>query len=147
MLFGPHRTVLTVVCALLLTQVPEVAGARTKPLHVNFDRDYASALATADRFLHAWQAQDAESGLLLLTDRVRQHTDEGRLHNFFSAERSSTASFEVGSGKKLSAGRYEFPVALFTGETTGSRRPIRPQSSALIVVRIGRGDWAIDKLP
>ena len=32
------------------------------------DRDYVSALSAANRFLQAWQTQDHEAGLLLLTD-------------------------------------------------------------------------------
>jgi hypothetical protein len=147
MFTGPYRKLVQIILVVMLAHGSEIALARTKPLHATFDHDYSAALATADRFLHAWQTQDAESGLLLLTDRVRQHTDEDRLHDFFSGERNSSASFEVGRGKKLSAGRYEFPVALFTGEMAGSHRAMPPQSSALIVVRIGRGDWAIDKLP
>lgn len=142
-----HRKLLTLFLILTLTQSFEAALARTKPLRATFDRDYAAALATADRFLHAWQTQDAESGLLLLTDRVRQHTDESKLHDLFSAERSSNASFEVGRGRKLAGGRYEFPVALFTGNSPNRRRTARPPASALVVVRVGQGEWAVDKLP
>jgi hypothetical protein len=147
MLAGLHRKLLTIALALFLIQPLEVALARTRPLRATFDQDYASALATADRFLHAWQTQDAESGLLLLTDRVRQHTAEGKLHDFFSAERNSNASFEVGRGRRLPGGRYRFPVALFTADAANGRRALRPQASALIVVPISRSEWAVDTLP
>jgi hypothetical protein len=141
------RSGLHFVLVLLLVQPSLPALARTKPRPVTLDRDYASALAAADRFLHAWQTQDAESGLLLLTDRVRQHTDENQLRDFFSSERSLSPGFEVGRGKKLSGMRYQFPVALFPGDNTHPHHATHPQASALIVVRIGRDDWAIDKLP
>lgn len=121
--------------------------ARTKARLVAFDRDYSSALATADRFLHAWQTQDAESGILLLTDRVREHTAEDRMQEFFSAERSAGSSFEIGRGKKLAANRYEFPIALFLHDTAKTHELSRPKASSLVVIKIGHDDWAVDKLP
>jgi hypothetical protein len=136
-----------VLLILILAQSFDSALARTKPRRAAFDRDYASALATADRFLQAWQTQDAESGLLLLTDHVRQHTDESRLHGFFSSEGSLGPSFEIGRGIKVSATRYKFPVALFSGDSAHPRHRAHPQAAALIVVRVGRDQWAIDKLP
>jgi hypothetical protein len=135
----------SIVVAFLLVQSSLPALARTKLRPVTPDRDYASALGIADRFLHAWQMQDPESGLLLLTDRVRQHTDESQLRDFFSSRRSLSPGFEIGRGKKLSGTRYKFPVALFPADSTHERRAKHPFT--LIVVRIGRDDWAIDKLP
>ena len=117
--------------------------ARTRPKLAAFDRDYSSALATADRFLHAWQSQDAESGILLLSDRARQHTEETLVHDFFFAERSG--SFEIGRGRKVTPGRYEFPVALFASDA-GPTRESRPKTVSLIVVKVGH-DWAVDQLP
>ena len=119
--------------------------ARTRPRLVAFDRDYSSALATADRFLHAWQTQDAESGILLLTDRARQHAEETRVHDFFSAERSG--SFEIGRGRKLAVGRYEFPVTLFASDAARTRDASRPKTVFLIVVKVNHDDWAVDQLP
>ena len=148
MFSGLHRKLLPVVliagtCVWLF----QPALARTKPRLVAFDRDYSSALATADRFLHAWQMRDAESGILLLTDRVREHTAEDQMQEFFSAERSTSSSFEIGRGKRLAANRYEFPIALFLHDTGKTRELSRPKASSLIVVKIGRDDWAVDKLP
>ena len=148
MKFQLRRKFSPVILALLLAQpFPTALAARPKPRTATFDRDYASALATADRFLHAWQTQDEESGLLLLTDRVRQHTDENKLRDFFSSGRNYSPGYEIGRGRRLSAARYKFPVALFAGDAGHPHRPRRPQAYALIVVRIGREDWAIDKLP
>src|ERR1700758_2062099 len=109
MFSGLHRKLfLVVLVACTCVWLFQPALARTKPRLVAFDRDYSSALATADRFLHAWQTRDAESGILLLTDRVREHTAEERMQEFFSAERNATSSFEIGRGKKLAGNRYEF---------------------------------------
>ena len=144
MLFALRRRVLAVAIAVLIVQFVPRAMARTRPRLATFDRDYSSALATADRFLHAWQTQDAESGILLLSDRARQRTEEARVHDFFFAERSG--SFEVGRGKKVAVGRYEFPVALFAPDAARTRES-RPKMVSLIVVKVGHDDWAVDQLP
>ena len=44
-----------------------------------------SALAAANRFLQAWQNQDRETGLLMLTDDAKQASSEDRLEAFFSS--------------------------------------------------------------
>jgi hypothetical protein len=110
-------------------------------------QDYIIALATADHFLHAWQTQDAEAGILLLTDRLKLRTHEDVLQNFFSSSAYTRQSFEIGRGKKLRSGRYEFPVALFQKSSSETGKRAHPQASALVVVRAGKNDWAIDKLP
>ncbi len=147
MRFRLRCTLLPAMLALVFVPPLPSAVARTKPQPAAFDRNYASALAAADRFLHAWQTQDEEAGLLLLTDRARQHTNEDRLRDFFSSGRTLNPGFEIGRGTKLSAMRYKFPVALFSGDPTHLRQTRRPQACTLIVVRLGRDDWAIDKLP
>jgi hypothetical protein len=144
MLFALRRRVLAVAIAVLIVQLVPRAMARTRPRLAAFDKDYSSALATADRFLHAWQTQDAESGILLMSDRARQGTQETRVHDFFFAERSG--SFEIGRGRKLAVGRYEFPVALFAADAARIREA-RPKMVSLIVVKVGHDDWAVDQLP
>ncbi len=108
------------------------------------DPEYTPALAAANRFLQAWQNQDHESGLLMLTDVAKQNSSEERLEVFFSA--GHDAAYEIARGKKLKAGRYAFPVALFTCPSDPNK-PSRPQRSAIVVVRAGTDEWAIDKLP
>ena len=110
------------------------------------DRDYVSALSAADRFLHAWQTDDEEAGILMLTDRLKQRSNEETVHEFFSAD-PLRASYEIGRGRKISSGRYEFPVSLFQSPSHNGPRWMHPQSSALIVVKAGRTEWAVDKLP
>jgi hypothetical protein len=108
------------------------------------DRAYVSALAAANRFLQAWQNQDHETGLLMLTDDAKQHSSEDRLEAFFSS--GADAAYEIARGKKMKAGRYAFPVTLFPFHT-GSTTSDRPQKSEIVVVRAGKDEWAIDRLP
>ena len=49
------------------------------------DPGYISALSAANRFLQAWQNQDHETGLLMLTDDAKQHSSEEGLEAFFSS--------------------------------------------------------------
>lgn len=135
------------VPALLLISLSVSSSGKTR----NFtafpvDRDYVAALSAADRFLHAWQTDDEEAGILMLTDRLKQHSSEDVVRQFFSVD-PARASYEIGRGRKLSTGRYEFPVFLFQSSSQNGPRWMHPQSSALILVKTGKADWAIDKLP
>ena len=134
------------VCAgLLVVTLAFTAAGKPKPAAAP-DADYVAALATANRFLHAWQTQDHEAGLLLLTDAAKKQTSEDRLEMFFSSSGSSREGFEINHGKRLKAGRYQFPVALWQIVPGKDRKP-HPHFSEIIVVRTGKDEWAIDKLP
>jgi hypothetical protein len=109
------------------------------------DSDYVSALSAANRFLQAWQTQDHEAGLLLLTDSAKKVTSEDQLEKMLSPETSTPRGFQIAHGKKLGSGRYTFPVTLY--EVTASHKPLRIRNSQLIAVHTGKDDWAIDKLP
>src|SRR5580704_2936620 len=100
-----------------------LAKPKPKVAASNVDADYVSALATANRFLHAWQVQDHETGVLLMTDAAKQHSSEDRLDAFFSAGDSIEEGFEIAHGKKLQAGRYRFPVALWQTISGKNRKP------------------------
>ena len=139
------RIVVASLLLLALSPAPAPAKSRVSPPPV--DQDYVVALAAADCFLHAWQTEDEEAGILMLTDRLKQRSSEDAVHDFFTGPESKRTSYEIGRGRKLSAGRYEFPVALFLSPSQNGPRWTRPQASALIVVRSGRADWAIDRLP
>ena len=138
-----NRTRFPAALLLLALATPCVARSKVTPPAV--DSDYVLALSTANDFLHAWQVQDRETGILLLTDRLKQRTSEIALMNFFSSPAPCTQSFEIQRGKKLAPGRYRFPVSLFQ-KTSGAKR-MRPQPSSLVVVRTGKSEWSIDKLP
>jgi hypothetical protein len=107
------------------------------------DQDYLSALAAANQFLHAWQSQDQETGLVMLSDNAKRGIPEDRLQTFLSP--GPEAAFEIGRGKRLQTRRYAFPVVLFGVSRDG--KTIRPRLSELVVARTGKDDWAIDKLP
>jgi hypothetical protein len=128
----------TVSIAKTRHSTPSPASAPTP------DPGYASALAAANRFLQAWQNQDHETGLLMLTDTAKQSSSEDRLEAFFAS--GYDAAYEITRGKKLKAGSYTFPVALFTS-AQGISNGARPQRSQIVVVRAGKDEWAIDKLP
>ncbi len=110
------------------------------------DPNYVFALAAANRFLRAWQTQDHETGLVMLTDAAKHHSSEDRLQTFFSSESAAQPAFEINRGKKLKAGRYSFPVVLFD-VASAPRKSRYPRHSQIVVVKTGKDDWAIDKLP
>jgi hypothetical protein len=142
---------LRLICTVLLFSlfsgctIPSFGKSRASGAPV--DQDYVLALATADHFLHAWQTQDEEAGLLMLTDRIRQRTSEDLVRSFFSSPTNPRTSYEIGHGKKLASGRYEFPVALYQPSPRNGHKWMLPLTSTLIVVRSGKSEWAIDNLP
>jgi len=129
----------------LMLVVP--SSARTHPArsHAALDNDYIPALAAANRFLQAWQTDDQETAVLLLTNAAKQHCSEDRLDSFFSS--ALPAAYEIGRGRKLQAGRYLFPLTIFAGSDAPNRPMAHPHYTELIVTRTGKNDWAVDKLP
>jgi hypothetical protein len=101
---------------------------------------YSSALAAANRFLHAWQTQDHEAGILMLTDAARQQASSDKLQEFFSP--SSNAAYEIQRGKRLNGGEYVFPVVLF-----GISQNSQPRLGRLLIVHTGKDEWAVNRLP
>lgn len=130
-----------IVCLLALS-LPLCARSKPAASHPA-DRDYLSALAAANQFLHAWRIQDREAGLEMLSDEARRAIPEHHLETFLSA--GPEAAFEISRGKKLQDGRYAFPVALFGIREDG--KTIHLRSCQLVVIKTGKDDWAIDRLP
>ena len=124
--------VLCLSCGTLLARSPKSAVHAPDPY-------YRSALAAANRFLTAWQTQDHQTGIIMLSDTARQHTSPELLQSFFSP--GPQPAFEISRGRRTTAGEYVFPVVLF--ESASSRR----RSSKIIVTRSGKDDWAINNLP
>ena len=125
-----------------LTAIPAWARSHTQPGRsaAPSDPDYVSALATANRFLHAWQAGDLENGVVLLSDRIRHSENAGQLEAFFS--NASDRAYEIGTGHKR-GDRYRFPVVLLAPQAGHVAR----RSSQIIVANTGKNDWVVDKLP
>ena len=115
--------------------------ARAKGGVRTIDPQYGSALAAANRFLHAWQTQDHETGIMMLTDAAREHASRDQLQKFFSA--GPEAAFEIQRGTRIYAGTYSFPVVLF--DTASSTA--RTHACRILIVKAGRDDWAVDRLP
>lgn len=130
---------------VLLAALPSAARPKVKPHSSGIDQNYMLALATANRFLEAWQGHDEEAGLLLLTDAAKQSAAEDRVQNFFAAHRES--AFAISQGKKLKGQRYVFPIVLLEMPPAGVRRAPRLRYSRLLVVKAGENDWIIAKLP
>jgi hypothetical protein len=131
---------------LFLVFVSGTAAGKNKTSSHVLSREYVEALAAANRFLRAWQTQDHEGGLLMLTDGAKRHVSEDGLEKFFSKSSNVIEAYEIGHAKTLKARRYTFPVTLF--EVVDGRK-VRPRYSQVVVIRTGTGedDWAIDRLP
>jgi hypothetical protein len=104
------------------------------------DTGYVFALGTANRFLHAWQTGDLETGVVLVSDRERRSHNMRNLEEFFSSD--SDRAYEIGRGQGHRR-RYRFPIVLITKTGSGLHRA----SSEIVVVNTGKNDWAVDKLP
>ena len=133
---------IAIYLCLALLAVPLAASSKPAPV----DRDYLSALAVADRFLMAYQTQDQETAILLLSDHLREPAQEDRLQMLFSAPPESHSAYEICRGRKLAPGRYEFPIILFR-VAAASPKWQHPHASTLIVASDGKNDWVVEKLP
>ena len=129
-----------VTCFVLAGIVP-ICGARPHPSkNKASDSDYLAALATANRFLNAWQSGDLETGMVLLSDRARRSQSAESLEKLFS--RTSNRAFEINHGK-CDRGSYHFPVVMLTGDGNHVHRKV----SEIVLVSASKADWVIDKLP
>lgn len=135
----PLRLSLVIVCEFLLLSAAAGKTQRTPAL----DPGYLFALATADHYLQAWQSGDVERGMVLLTSHAKEKITTDLLENIFSAP--GPLAYEIGRGKVLRPGRYEFPVVL-VGPALVSKHA-RRRFSSIVVLDSGNNDWAVDKLP
>jgi len=125
-------------CSSSLARVPKNSARALSAAYR--DPAYGPALAAANRFLHAWQTQDHETAIMMLTDSAREHASREQLQEFFSS--GAEGAFEIQRGKRLNADEYSFPVVLFNP----SNSP-RPHICKIVIVKAGKDDWAVDKLP
>jgi hypothetical protein len=132
------------ILLLFLIFVSGAAFGKSKASSHVVNRQYVEALGVANRFLHAWQTQDHEGGLLMLSDEAKRRVSEDILEKFFSKPSNVAEAYEIERGKKPKAGVYVFRVALFE---VVSGRKLHPRYSQVVVVRTGKDGWAIDKLP
>ena len=106
------------------------------------DASYVAALATANRFLTAWQNHDQEAGLPLVTNRAKQQSSAAEIDALFSD--SAARAFEISRGHQLSRDRYLFPVLLLQTDTPAR---VRRKFTGILIVNTGKNDWEVDKLP
>lgn len=121
-------------CSASFARVPRRAAHAPDP-------SYGPALATANKFLHAWQTQDHETGLMMLTDSAREHASREQLQEFFSSGPQS--AFEIQRGRRINIGEYVFPAVLFDESASAHK----PHVCRIVVVKAGKDDWAVDRLP
>lgn len=122
------------------------AQSVSKSTSSKMDRDYVAALATANRFLYAWQAQDQENAIVMLTNNAKRGTSEERLRAFFSPGVEVQQSYQISHGRKITSGRYSFPVGLFVSDPAKHAGSPSAHYSEIVVVKT-KDDWAVDKLP
>jgi hypothetical protein len=126
-----------IVCVLMLLSP---VAAKTPPASA-LEVGYVSALAAADHFLQAWQSGDVESGMVLLSSHAKEKATTDAVDKFFS--NPAPSGYEIGRGKLLKRGRYEFPVVLVIASKNRAHR----RFSSIVMVDTGRNEWAVDKLP
>ena len=127
------------LCVLFFLLLSTLAAKA--PPALGLEPGYVSALAAADRFLQAWQSGDMENGMVLLSGRAKEKATTDAVEKFFS--NPGPSAYEIGRGKLLKRGRYEFPVVLVGTSKNHARR----RFSSIVIVDTGKNDWAVDKLP
>jgi hypothetical protein len=136
---SPAKMLLIAACTSLFLSS---ATARTQRIPPS-DPNYLFALATANRYLQAWQSGDVETGTALLTSHAKEKVTTDILEGIFST--SGPLAYEIGRGKMLRRGRYEFPVVLVGPASI--RKQTRRRFSNIVVLNTGNNDWTVDKLP
>ena len=127
---------------LLLLAVALVSGAGQQLSRKNNSSEtgYVLALATANRFLNAWQAGDLETGIVLLSDHARKSQSAESMEDLFSP--GAARAFEINHGKR-DHGRYRFPVVMVFRKSDHLHRKF----SEIVLVNSGKDDWVVDRLP
>ncbi len=153
-----RAAVLIFVLAIFVLTAIGWGRTHKKPASIS-DPDYVVALATANRFLQAWQTGNLADGMVLVSDGIRHSQNAAQLEQFFSS--ATDRAFEIGAGRR-NRGRYSFPVTLVSlkeaagmagaassksGSQALSGRVLSRRTSEIILVNAGKNDWVVDKLP
>ncbi len=77
---------------------------------------------------------------MMLTDAARQQASADKLQEFFSP--GDHAAYEIQHGRRVNDGEYVFPVVLF-----GTSQALQPHASRLVIMRSGKDEWAVNRLP
>jgi hypothetical protein len=135
-----HRVAVFLVLFPSLPLLPSPLAAKTRPTSA-LEPGYVAALAAADRFLQAWQSDDVENGMVLLSSPAKETATTDAVEKFFS--NPGPSAYEIGRGKLQKRGRYEFPVVLIGNSKNHARR----RFCSIVMVDTGKNEWAVDKLP
>ena len=130
---------------ILCLLIPLLGLEAKSPSPAALDSSYVPALATADRFLQAWQAGDIENGMVLLSSHAKESVTAETVEAFFS--NPGPSAYELTRGKLVKRDRYEFPVVLISSGNGSKNSRMRRRFSSIVVVNTGNNDWAVDKLP
>lgn len=108
--------------------------------------DYLGALRAVDQFLCAWVARDGDSGLRLISQRLRAEVgDEAWLRQFLvGLSNPHHQAFEMEGSGQGDGARYSFRVMLYelsTGQETGAGY------EGVIEAVKESGEWRVDRLP
>ena len=114
---------------------PSAAEARTAPCLHRLDHGNVPALAIAYHLLQAWQSGDVEDGITLLSRHAKDAETTDVVEQFFISSEGPSAN-ELGPGKLLKRGRYEFPAVLISGASKAT--PTRCRFSSMVVHGCGQ---------
>jgi len=133
-----HRVARSLVLflSLSLSLLPSPLAAKTRPTPA-LEPGYVAA----DHFLQAWQSDDVENGIVLLSSPAKKTATTDAVEKFFS--NLGPSAYEIGRGRLRKRGRYEFPVVLIGNSTNHARR----RFCSIVIVDTGKNEWAVDKLP
>ena len=133
----------TLIAIAFAFSVPTLASAKKHKAPAQpTDSNYIAGLATANRFLAAWQSNDQAAAMPLITNRAKQQSTEEGIDKLFDG--SSARAFEITRGRALRQGRYQFSIVLLQEDDSGHTHR---RFSELIITNAGKNDWAVDKLP
>jgi hypothetical protein len=142
------KAVRLIACSIALVSCVRPLMAAGPAAREAIDQDYVLALSAANRFLYAWQMRDQESGLSLVSQRLKRAKSEEELRTYISGvSNPHHQAFEIGPGQRLKDGRFTFQVRLYEHYTAEKWKGQRPRPGRIVLVRLGPEEWRVDELP
>ena len=112
------------------------------------NQDYVLALSAADQFLNAWATRNQDDGMALLSPRLKNKFPEDYFRYYLSGlSNPHHQAFEVGQGKRLTSGKFSFPVMMYLHYTGQKETNEHPKSLTIVMVQAGPENWLVDALP
>jgi len=127
---------------------PEPPPPATQPTETRYDSQYASALAVADAFCHAWKSADLPTGRALLSRRFsRKHSDRVLRDMIVGGGNPRHSGYEIGGGRRVSNGRYAFDVRLFLSYSGQHSDRLEAPLVQIVITQDDAGNWWVDEFP